>query len=394
MKKRKLKVLFLIIIFLLMCNIKSYATESFNNINNILDKISKFINNLNIIDIIAINVLVAIFFIFIIKKYIKIGKELNIVPEYDFKYFKEIPNEIVASPAKALAEEGSYIFYALPELFAAIVFDLCVKNYIRLEVINDKSTNIEIIHKPSLSSLPEEEMVVYNIIENAMGKSTCIELNTLNEYFNNNYEYVYKQLKSIDKIIKNNNLKNGNIDINKEKSNKKFKLKAGICFSIIAVFLFLYSKAFIISNESLRNIINFFVTSIPNIYIGLIVCATIFVYNSQSTIYSEKYFLELAQWRGLCSYLVNYDLQNEKKAPKSELLEKYLVYATTWNFSKEFILKLKKCHPEIFNKSYSSYPILNLLCNNGDENYFETIRRKLESSCKKVIKLYLPNEKI
>ncbi len=332
------------------------------------------------------NIIFALFFALKIKKYKKIAEEFEIkfaMPEYKLDYFREIPDEKNATPGKAMyiSLYGAYNSYIdSPALFSATILDLCLKNFIQFEIINEKNIKIYINKEKEILDLPEDEKVIYELLLKAVGNNSHITMKDFQAYAKENYEEFLDEIKSIEPIIEKFEKENGNVDLEKEKILKKYNFKFVIYLGIFIFSCFAYKLMKII----------------PAYYIGLFasfyVCQKKF---SNFTALSEKGYKEKVEWLALKKYMKDYSLLKEKKVPDIVLWEKFLVYATAFEISKEVIDQLKVVHPEMFVESYSennvasSYGYWNLISNNvlGDKT-FEVFGRELNKVYNKASSAY------
>lgn len=334
--------------------------ENFNEINkNMLDEIlseeQKWADEANaqrlkskIIWIIIVIIIVCLFVFFLKKifKYKKIGSELKqkyqtSIP--DIKYFRDIPDEKNATPARA-----AYLYYFknnvsvfmtnLSKIFSATILDFALKGIFTFEPIDKKNLNIIINENKKASiNLSEDEQVIYDLIKKA-AKDNVITTKELSNYAKINYEKFNTSLNKISELAIKYQYDCKNIDKEKEKICKKWS-EIGIIY-IVAIFLMLCTTTFLVGMP---------------VFIELIICCVLCFRNSKIvSILSEKGMEEEKQWKGLKNYMDEFSLLKEKEVPDLILWEKFLVYATTFGISKKVLKQLKVVYPEMGNPDYYS----------------------------------------
>lgn len=345
---------------------------------------------MDINDILIINIVVGFVFFLLIKRYYRSGKDLNIVPEFEDKVSGEIPNEINATPARALYLYDGDFSYTKDKVFSATIMDLCLKGIIEFDIIDSKNINICLKSKYGVSNLPEDEKIIYNMLLKAMSDKTSISLIEFQEYYKNKIEDFYHTLRSVQDVAEKYERECGNIDLEKEKRIKSFSRKWKIYFVVFLVLLMVQEFVQYLKIESLSNIMFIIKRYVPTIYIGIVSCATICMYNAENSIISERGNKEISEWKNLYLYMYNYSLENEKTSREIKIYERLLVYATVFDVSKRFIKRLQIAHPEIFVQKYdTTYKYWNLVCIDIDgKNGFELIREKIEKMCDKLIEIH------
>ncbi len=315
-------------------------------------------------------------------------------PEYDIKYFREIPDEANATPARASLLNGfSYSFTGvnvdnyLSEIFAGTMLDFCLKGIIEFEPVDEKNIRIILKENKTIPELPQDEAIVYDILKSAMGTSTSITTKEFSKYSKNNYEKVYNDLHKISRAVELGEIEQGNIDTKRKSIVDKMLKSQGIGLVTGTLFVF---------------VLIVFATIFPLIlllfplFIALII---LMIYkgknDSKISVLSEKGYRESKEWTGLENYMKDYSLLKEKRVPDIVLWEKYLVYATTFGISKEVIKQLKVVHPEMFEPDVMTgsyvgrYAYWNIVCNNRyGMNYFDTIDKSLNNVCKSAVSAY------
>lgn len=327
----------------------------------------------------AFIILITIFRVIIINKKGNKLKEQYSYPDPHIEYFREIPDEQNATPARA-----SYLYYYqnntsviganLPKIFAATILDLSLKSLVEFEPIDKDEVKIILSDNSKEVYLTKDEEIIYEILKNAVSSKGYITTKEFSKYAKKNYNEVYGKLQKLEKIVKNYENECGNFDQTRYKITEKWRRKR--TFNIVMlILLFFFSPIAIF---------------IFSLYVLLI--ANIASYSSninKITLLSQKGDLELHQWKGLKKYMEDYSLLKDKQVPDIVLWEKFLVYATTFGISKQVIKQLKVVHPEMFmedvqtgtnySNTFYRYTYWNIISNNSyGENCFNSLSNGLE----------------
>ena len=329
----------------------------------------------------ALIILITIFRVIIINKKGNKLKEQYAYPDPNIEYFREIPDEPNATPARA-----SYLYYYqdntsvigmnLPKIFAATILDLSLKNLVEFEPIDKNEVKIILTENSKKVELTKDEEIIYEILKGAISsnKNGYITTKEFSKYAKKHYDKVYGKLQKLEKIVKTYENECGNFDQKRYKLTEKWRRKK--TFNIVMLVILLFISPIAVFMFSL--------------YILLI--ANIVVYGNnvdKITLLSQKGDLELHQWKGLKKYMEEYSLLKDKQVPDIVLWEKFLVYATTFGISREVIKQLKVVHPEMFMEenqtgtSYSNgfyrYTYWNIISNtNYGVNCFNSLNSGLE----------------
>lgn len=336
---------------------------NYDNLKSILEEEQKWADEANsqrffskIIIFIAVvaNIFIFLFFVKKIKNYIDNGKELDKykIPRIDLEYFRDIPDEKNATPARAAYlysfKKKSLMEYYTSQIFSATILDLTLKGILELEPIDKKNVKIKI--KGLTRQLSDDEIIIYDLLEKAAVNGEITSQN-FEKYCERNYEHFHSEMKQVSNSVANYMRDIGNIDVAKEKIQKQYNKKVS-----------LYSSLFFIS----ICIFPIFAV-IPTLIIG-IVAALIVSVNilGKINILTEKGNEQRAEWLGLKNYMQDFSLLKEKEVPDLILWEKYLVYATTFGISKNVIKQLKVVYPEMLEENtYNGreYTFMHLACN-------------------------------
>lgn len=361
--------------------------QSLSKLDNILSEEQKWADEANaqrakarviwtLIVIVAI--VISVFFISKIIKYIKAGKELKQQYAYknpfsDLKYFRDIPNEKNATPARAaylyyFNKNSSNMLNSISKVFSATMLDLALKNIVSFEPLASKDMKI-IIHSENVSKveLTTDEQTVYRLIKNAAGLDNTMTSKELTKYAKREYDEFYEGLNKLKDIATSFHEQNGTIDEERKKVSKKWSTK-GIIYLITMFVLLCIGIGFMLFPIS----------------IALLICGIICFSNaSKVCILSEKGKEEELQWKGLKNYMSEFSLLKDKQVPDLVLWEKYLVYATAFGISKKVIEQLKVVYPQMADPNYynnRSYSYLYLMSDNrfGD-NFIGNIDDMMKS---------------
>lgn len=342
---------------------------------------------------IAINIIGVYIVIRKIRKVKEEGKNLEEeygYPEYDIKYFREIPNEENATPARA-ALLNNYtpivnrvdISNDLSKIFSGTMLDFCLKGLIEFEPINEKDVKIILKEDKNAITLSEDEKIIYSILKAAIGTNNSITTKEFSKYSKRNYETVYTKLSNIQYTVEKDEIELGNID--KERQKIVEKMQGNQIISYVGLIFALF---FMIAFMPLLVLLPIYIANIVlTIYKGKNV--------SKIKILTEKGYRESKEWQGLENYMNDYSLLKEKRVPDIVLWEKFLVYATTFGISKEVIKQLKLVHPEMFDPNENTgmyigrYTYWNMVCNNRfSVDSFENLNKNLSNICNTATSAY------
>lgn len=322
--------------------------------------------------IVGINILVLLAFLSKRKKYKAEGEKLKAeysYPKSDLKYFRDIPDEENATPARAaymynFKNNNSIISDKISKIFAATMLDLSLKGLIAFETVSEKEVKICRTSNNS-AVLSEDEQIVYDLLKEAMLGKDSITPKEFSKYASNEYETVYSKLNRLDNVVKDYEIASGKISADRMEIAKKWSSKFGL-FLILTIFSF------------------FLISFLPALPIGLGILAHACRKNSiYVSILTNTGNEEVARWKGLKNYMDDYSMLDDKLVPDIVLWEKYLVYATAFGISKKVIEQLKVVHPEMFvetnNSSFSNYAYWHMMKNSSfGSSSFDDFSRSLE----------------
>ena len=310
-------------------------------------------------------------------KYLQMRKELDVIeyPKNELEYFRDIPNEKDATPARA---DYIYTFNRddgnvnLSVVFPATILDLSIKGYIELKPL--EKDEIEIIVKKDRSiDLPSDEQVIFDLITKCCThyKKDSITTKEFSKYTKKEYEMVHADMSLIDKYAEQFHESQKNVDADRKKLYQMWNSKFSGYILGFWVFVMLFYLAFLF---------------IP-IVVMVLVCSIICVRNRNiiKTCLTEKGYEEQNEWKALKKYLEDYSLLKERSVPDIILWEKYLVYATVFGISEKVLKQLKVDYPQFFDGTYDNYAgrytYFSLLNNNSSFNSsFKSLERSLLSA--------------
>lgn len=293
-----------------------------------------------IIAMVIINLVILMLFMKKRKKYKAIERELKETYSYEkieLEYFRDIPDESNATPARAsylctFKKNNSMINQNISKIFSATMLNLSLKGLIKFEVEGEKDVRIYRSKKEQYKSieLTRDEEIIYDILNDAMFGKSSITTKEFSKYASKEYETVYSKLNKLSDIVEDDLINSGRISKGRMESSKKWSSKF-VVFMVLAIFS------------------GFIAAVLPAVTIGLAFLSHACRKNSLAiSILTEKGANESEEWKGLKKYMEEYSLLNEKLVPDIVLWEKYLVYATAFGISKKVISQLKVVHPEMF----------------------------------------------
>lgn len=304
----------------------------------------ELIANISAIVIVVFNVVLGLCLIKKTSTYIKEGKTIPKMEKYssDLKYYRDIPNEKNATPARCdylynFRRSSSNI--EMNKVFPAIMLDLATRGYLEFRLIDKNNVEIEVKSR-AISELPNDEQYLFELILKCCDKNNkdIITSKEFSQYAKKEYELFHSKAKRTEDEAKEYHRNENNIDSEKEQ---------------------LYEKW----NKRWNNNLIVFVCTIILFYIYLIVPVLVLVLvnaiialinrNKIKTVLSKKGFEEKTEWKALENFLNDYSLIKEKSAPDIVLWEKYLVYATVFGISEKVIKQLKVDYPQFFDGSYT-----------------------------------------
>lgn len=304
---------------------------------------------------IVINILIAICFFIIIRKTIEARKTKLAVDyeEYDVKYFRDIPNEQDATPARAAYMNGlnnNSTSIANGKVFAATILDLVLKGIIAIEPIDDKNAKITIKKFLDAGVLADDENVIYRILKLSCEASSSNSITTkeLEKYCKKNYESIYASMRSLQRLVEK--YEKPKMDSYRVQAKTNCLIK-GIIYISLGIFL------------------TTLIMIVPALTIGVLLLGIVNCSNAKKIeVLTEAGYREKKEWKGLENYMLEFSLLKDKEVPDLILWEKYLVYATAFGISKKVLKQLKIVYPELMeNSTYANgnYAYLHYIANSS-----------------------------
>ncbi len=346
--------------------------------------------------LIVIAIIVSIYMLIKIIRNIKLRNlfvekhEMNVEP---IEYFREIPNEKVSTPARAIylysfkSNKPDMDRYE-DNILTAVLLELSLKKVIRFE--NDEHGEIKIILcKIEEQQLMGEEYNVYDFLVSACNyidnKREYITIKEFSDYAEQHYKLFHKLLCDVEYSASTYHSNFMNIDLNKqldckEVDKKISNLEYTNMWSFFLAFVFTLA-GFTESEEQKYFVVLGIIFWI--IIFGNIICIRILknALKKMSGL-TEKGLREKNEWKALKKYMQDYSLLNEKTLPDIVLWEKFLVYATAFGISEEVTEQLKIAHPDMFNvNNVDNYSYWNLVSSSRNRSGFlNDLSNKIENT--------------
>lgn len=323
--------------------------------------------------IIGANVIGFVYCIIKTNQYKSLRKELKekySYPKIDLKYFRDIPDEKNATPARAsylyaFKNNKSNVTSNISKIFAATILDFSLKGIIEFEPVDEKNVKIRKTKKfdNGDDGLTDDEKIVFMVLRGCMIGKESITTKELAQIASKEYNFVYGQLNKLERAVERAQIDLKNFSEHRKKLSKKWKDKQ-ILYTVLSIFAICFMAPI-------------------GIGIGLAFMANSCRKNAISiSKLTEKGNEESNQWKALAQYMEDYSMLNEKLIPDIVLWEKYLVYATAFGISKNVIKQLKVVHPEMFQdnmtNSMSNYGYWHIVSNsNYGINCFDNFNNSL-----------------
>lgn len=314
--------------------------------------------------IIVLTILGGIIFIFSVIYFIKnviifIKMPKKYKPTTKLQYFRELPYE-EATPAEALFVLTKGYNKTFSSSFAANVLDLCLNNYISLEIEEKggiiKSDVIKIsIKDKEITNLKEDEKLTLEFLKEVANSTKNEEKNTLTtkditKYLEKKSLRIQKLDEELGKIIEAEEIRRENY--NKQNYEKMAKyLGKCVIFAVLTIFII----PFIIYCVQMKlNIIQLVVSIalISSFVLNAIISQMIL---SRINVFTQKGIDENEQWKAFKKYMEEFSLLKDKKVPALVVWEKYLVFATAFGISDKVLKQLKIIYPEIIDMNSAMY---------------------------------------
>ena len=319
-------------------------------------KIMKFVT---IVFLVLTNIAGIFVAIVLVKKINKYKDELekapNIKPTMPSKYFRDIPRKD-ATPAQAAFVhyfKTSHISMHIPDIISATMLDLCMKKYLKFEVIPDKKNQIKVILTPNMDKniLSKDEKLIYEMLEK-VSSSKEFTMKEFEKYCKNHSSSFMKDYNLIEPYSKEEAIK---YELYDKELIKKYNSNVGKGLG----FIFLTIISFILMIFA---------------FIPALICSVkCFQISNRYNSLTQKGTDEKEAWMGLKNFMEDFSMMDQKEVPELVLWEKYLVFATAFGIADKVLKQLKVVYPQITDANYmnsNGYSYLYFMSSNNFSNNF------------------------
>jgi len=319
-------------------------------------KIMKFVT---IVFLVLTNIAGIFVAVVLVKKINKYKDELekapNIKPTMPSKYFRDIPRKD-ATPAQAAFIhyfKTSHISMHIPDIISATMLDLCMKKYLKFEVIPDKKNQIKVILTPNMDKniLSKDEKLIYEMLEK-VSSSKEFTMKEFEKYCKNHSSSFMKDYNLIEPYSKEEAIK---YELYDKELIKKYNSNVGKGLG----FIFLTIISFILMIFA---------------FIPALICSVkCFQISNRYNSLTQKGTDEKEAWMGLKNFMEDFSMMDQKEVPELVLWEKYLVFATAFGIADKVLKQLKVVYPQITDANYmnsNGYSYLYFMSSNNFSNNF------------------------
>lgn len=299
-------------------------------------------------------VVTAVIAFFMIKRIAKNKQKLKemkkFVPNENFEYYRDIPNDNT-SPGEALYLEKQ-VFSNLSsteigQVFTATLLDLSLKKYIKFQVEKEEKKKekiiINILNTQNTQSLPEDEKTIFEFLLKACKGQDSITSKELEQYIKSNSSEVVSLKSKIENSIVKTLVAKGFYDVKEKEKCQKYEV--GIVgyaiFLYIQIFITIFA-ALILTPFTLIGSAFLAVTTIVGIVINIKM-------KKHINVYTQEGVNEMAKWKGLNKFMEDFSMLDKREIPEIAIWEKYLVYATAFGIADKVLKQLKVVYPDIEN---------------------------------------------
>ena len=310
----------------------------------------------------GIGIVITLFFVIKIFKNINKLKKLDkkFKPTTKWQYFRELPYED-ATPAEALFMITSGMAKNFSASFSANILDLCLKKYIELEIIQEKSVfssgEVKIILKNmNVEDLKLDQKLTFNFLKEVAGLNKELTTKDITKYLKKHVFRVESLNESLEKIIESEEIRNKNYSKEKYEETNKY---GGICAIYAALVAFTIPLTVVCAGYSMLLMgvsLTLMITLIINaVLVGMM--------SSKINVFTQKGVDEREQWKAFKKYMEDFSLLKDKEIPALILWEKYLVFATAFGISEKVLKQLKVVYPEItdMNSAINTYSYIHIM---------------------------------
>jgi len=308
--------------------------------------------------------IVALFFTYKIfrniRKLRKMDKKFK--PTTQLEYFRDLPYEN-ATPAEALFIMSTGENKMFSSSFSANILELTLNKYLELEVqqnvgiFKSDLVKIKILEKDDSTLKPDIKMTL-DFLNEVANENKELTTKDITKYLEKHLSKAGQLNKKLEKILKNEERKNGNYN---EKNYNKMNM-----YAIYAVLygIFAFSSLGIIGFFIEINVLNFIAVVIA-LTITLIINSIILgMMAARVNILSQRGIDEKEKWKAFKKYMEDFSLLKDKEIPSLVLWEKYLVFATAFGISEKVLKQLKVVYPEIVDMDatvYNNYSYIHIM---------------------------------
>jgi len=319
-------------------------------------KIMKFVT---IVFLVLTNIAGIFVAVVLVKKINKYKDELekapNIKPTMPSKYFRDIPRKD-ATPAQAAFIhyfKTSHISMHIPDIISATMLDLCMRKYLKFEVIPNKKNQIKVILTPNMDKniLSKDEKLIYEMLEK-VSSSKEFTMKEFEKYCKNHSSSFMKDYNLIEPYSKEEAIK---YELYDKELIKKYNSNVGKGLG----FIFLTIISFILMIFA---------------FIPALICSVkCFQISNRYNSLTQKGTDEKEAWMGLKNFMEDFSMMDQKEVPELVLWEKYLVFATAFGIADKVLKQLKVVYPQITDANYmnsNGYSYLYFMSSNNFSNNF------------------------
>ena len=330
--------------------------------------IKKVVNIMVTIGCVIFGIIFIIMIINLLKNLNKIkNMEKKLTPTTEYEYYRELPYKD-ATPAEALFIRSECKNTSFTSSFAANILDLCLKKYISLEVIEEKSMisdgviKITLLDKPK-NNLKLDERLTLDFLEEVSEDSKELTTKDITKYLRKQPYKINFLDSDLKKIITNFEQDSGKYNVKNKIEKEKYKNQNVL--SYISLFALIFVGILCIA----------FWRQIENkiIIMLLLICGSILmvtnsilskIISNRINVLTQEGVDEKNKWDAFKKYMEDFSMLDQKEIPELVLWEKYLVFATAFGISEKVLKQLKVVYPQIDDINspiYSSFAYIHIM---------------------------------
>ncbi len=316
----------------------------------------------------------------------KISEKYNeanqIQGNYDFDYFRDIPDEKLSPVAAAKLANDTI---NNKNVFSSIMMSLTEKNWMMITPgENKESTMIDLnigledevkeetkteegkesqsenVEKPVFPSKKREDLTEdeQRVLDYLAKVGQRFSLKDFEKYADKHASSFYNLLTKVTDIA-SRTIENKYEDKKNKKIAQELSSTKSTCWILVILLPFLMSFAVNIPYSYVKVIL------VPLGIAELILLVDMIKASSlkkKVSIYTEQGAEEKGKWKGLKKFMEDFSLIDEREIPELVLWEKYLVYATAFGIADKVMKQLKTRFPELNDDSYinSHYAVMHM----------------------------------